>query len=110
MTHTTIPDVTYLIDGNFIELSQGNDVDRVVLHRVHVAHICQELGLPSLDPLSQVMSRRLLSLREQIDRLASDIAYREEIFTRCGCGAEFLTELDGLATIADEFCKDFNSG
>lgn len=110
MKHTTIPDMTYLIDGNFIEISQGNDGDRVVLHRLHVAYICQELGFPSLDPLSQVLSRRLLSLREQIDRLAGDVGYREEILSRCGCGAEFLTELDGLVTIADEFCKDFSSG
>lgn len=110
MTGVTIPDVTYSIDGNFIQLNQRNSDDLFILHRIHFAHICQELGLPTLDPLSQVLARRLLMVSARISQLADDASYREEIVTRCGCGVEILTELDSVATLADEFCKDIGTG
>lgn len=110
MTHTTIPDVTYSIDGDYIQLGQSGSDDLFILHRIHFAHICQELGLPMLDPLSQVLARRLLMVSARVAQLACDERYREEIVTRCGCGAEFLTELDTVSALGEEFCRDVGTG
>lgn len=110
MTGVTIPDVTYSIDGNYIQLRQSGSDDVFILHRIHLAHICQELGLPTLDPLSEVLARRLLMVAAKIDQLAGDVGCRQEIIARCGCGAEFLTELDSLANLAEAFCRDIGTG
>lgn len=109
MQGVTIPDVTYSIDGNFIQLSQSGSDDMFILHRIHFAHICQDMGLPVLDPLSQVLARRLSMVSEKIDELASNTTCRQEIIARCGCGAEFLTELDSLANLAEDFCIDIGA-
>lgn len=110
MQGVTIPDVTYSIDGDYIQLGQSGSDDLFILHRIHFAHICQELGLPMLDPLSEVLARRLLKVSALVSQLAGDVSYRKEIIERCGCGAEFLTELDSVATLADEFCEDIGTG
>lgn len=46
----------------------------------------------------------------KIDQLAGDLSYRQEIIARCGCGAEFLTELDSLANLSEAFCRDIGTG
>lgn len=110
MQGVTIPDVTYSIDGDYIQLSQSGSDDLFILHRIHFAHICQELGLPTLDPLSEVLARRLLMVSARISQLADSAVYRDEIISRCGSGVEILTELDSVATLAEEFCEGIGTG
>lgn len=109
MTMNKIPDIAFEFDGEFINLEQdigSGEVDRIQLHRTHLAHIAGKLGIPVLDASAERIRSRLQMVADRLYNLAVAEHYRSEIIERCGCGGEFLTELDVACDLAADFLND----
>lgn len=77
MSMTRIDDLSYEINGDWVNLEQGagcGEVSYLTLHRIHLAHLVREAGLPVPDDGAQrtiaKLAARLRKLRERIDRAA----------------------------------------
>ncbi|MDP3334539.1 MAG: hypothetical protein Q8S55_21520 [Methylococcaceae bacterium] len=111
MTMTKIPDISYEIKGDVIQLEQDigcGEIQSVVLHRVHFDLIASKLGMPSLTTTAETIKRRFEVVESRINALADAEHYRREIIERCGSGFEFCMELDAVCAIASEFVNDIN--
>ena len=106
-----IPDIGYEINGEMIELQQDGGIEgmfSISLHRIHFDHIASKLGVPSLTITAETIRRRLKIIEARINALANATHYRTEIMEHCGSGIEFMTELDSVCELANEFLNDLN--
>ena len=104
-----IPDITYEINGEVIQLQQdagSEGMCNISLHRIHFDHIASKLSIPSLTITAETIRRRLEIIEARINALADTNHYRTEIIERCGSGIEFFSELDAVCTLASEFLND----
>ena len=114
----SIPDlkIEHITDGvgdGLIMLTQDNsgNVDSVAIHPIHLRYMAEKLGLiESSDPKAQktlaMLTRRLLVLRDRIDRLHDFLANHSD-----HRHADLTWETGyALATadIAEEFCFDLS--
>lgn len=107
MAMATIPNISFEIHGDIINLEQGFlEVERVTLHRMHIQHLAGLLGVPALDASAEVILRRFETVKDRLIHLADDKSYRTEIIERCGSGIGFISELDAVCDLAEEFLRD----
>lgn len=98
------------LDGGTLRLTQpnyiGNEDAIIDLHPDQLRAIAGQLAIPVLTGTAAEMARRLQSLYDRLNNVASTEYYRTEIVERCGSGIEFLIELDGVVALAYEFLQD----
>lgn len=105
---TRIEDLAFEIEGDTITLEQGyatGQVDRVALHRVHLQHLAEKMGLlqpPS--PSVRTLVRRLLTLQGRIEYLADHLANHSD-HKHADLSHE-LTYAIATEDIAREFCAE----
>ena len=112
MSMTRIPDIAFEIDGDLINLEQDlgcGEVDRIQLHRIHLQLIAGQLGLPVLDACAATIKRRFQAVARKLEELDATQHYRDDILDSCGLGLEFITELDAICAMADEFLSDLDA-
>lgn len=100
---TTIPDLSFKIDGDLINLEQNDgsgNVDTIALHRLHLRHLAELLGSARSSPEYRV-ERALLRLWGKLFLLTAD-CYLDEIVERCGGGLTYQAHaLDARNILAD---------
>lgn len=112
MAMTQIPDISYEIKDDTIQLEQdagSGEIHYIALHRIHFDLIASKLNVPSLTITAETIRRRLEVVEARINALANAEHYRSEIIERCGSGNEFMTELDAVCEIASEFLEDMRT-
>lgn len=75
------------------------------LHPAQLRHIAERAGVMSIGS-DGIAARRLLIVADRLTELACTEFYRDEIMERCALGGQFLTDLDGVRFMADEFVRD----
>lgn len=110
---TKLFDLSFEIDGDTINLEQDagcGTVDRIALHRLHVAHIAEQMGIVKAPPDAEAaqtiatLTRRLLVLRDRVDHLAHWLAHHSD-----SDHADLTYEQTyarATADIAAEFCDE----
>lgn len=100
---TNIPDLSFKIDGDLINLEQNDgsgNVDTIALHRLHLRHLAELLGSARSSPEYRV-ERALLRLWGKLSLLSAD-CYLDEIVGRCGDGLTYQAHaLDARNILAD---------
>ncbi|MBK9522878.1 MAG: hypothetical protein IPO13_14925 [Rhodocyclaceae bacterium] len=109
-------DLSWKIDGDNIRLKQDAGIDEVHVIDLHPAQLkllAEQAGLLNLATGSQstssafvTLERRFRIVTEKLKDVVENVGYRQEIFEQCGSGMEYLTILDSVVTLADEFLKD----
>lgn len=71
MNKKLIPDVAYEVDGDTVTIEQGQvEPSCVVLHKIHIAHLVNEMGATVGDLNA---SPQLIRHRESINEMATDL-------------------------------------
>lgn len=71
MNKKLIPDVAYEVDGDTVTIEQGwSEQSSVVLHKIHLAHLVNEMGLTVGEPEA---SPQLIKHLEAINEMANDL-------------------------------------
>lgn len=102
MALTQIPGLDYEVDGDLIHLEQNDsgNVDRIVLHRLHLRHLAEKMGIAH-PGLQYQQERALLRLWGKLSLLAAD-CYLDEIVERCGDGVAYQSHaLDARNILSD---------
>lgn len=110
-----IPDLSFEIEGDFINLEQDagcGEVDRLTLHRSQVALLASEMGVVRAphDGEAQrtiaTLQRRLLNLSDRVASLADWMAQHSD-HEHADLSHE-MTQIRALAYLAGEWCADFD--
>jgi hypothetical protein len=100
------------LDDGTIRLEQkdycGGEAYIIDLHPCQLRHIAERADILRCGD-DGTAARRFNAVAERLFRLAGDTYYRGEIIERCGMGSEFLTELDAVCDLADEFLRDLGT-
>lgn len=96
-------------DGDTLMLRQidhsGNEA-AIALHVSQLGHLAERAGLVGVGGTA---ARRFRTVADKLSALARAEYYRSEIAERCGMGGDFLTELDAVCDLADEFLRDLGN-
>ena len=105
-------DLTYAQDADgTIRLEQRDycgESSIIDLHPAQLRHIAESAGLlvPAAPGNCSTLERRFRIVAGQLAEFALDDVYRTEILERCADGLYYLTKLDAVVTLADEFLTD----
>ena len=105
-------DLTYAQDADgTIRLEQRDycgESSIIDLHPAQLRHIAESAGLlaPAAPGNCSTLERRFRIVAGQLAEFALDDLYRTEILERCADGLYYLTKLDAVVTLADEFLTD----
>ena len=108
MAMTEIPNINYEINGNLINIEQGNPANLVTLHRVHFDHIASELGQPTLSITAQTIKRRFEKVSDELTSLALNEHYRSQIFKYLPDASQYMAEFESICILANEFLNDID--
>lgn len=102
-----IPDLSFKIDGDLINLEQNDgsgNVDTIALHRLHLRHLAELLGSARSSPEYRV-ERALLRLWGKLSLLSAD-CYLDEIAGRCGGGLTYQAHALDARNILSDILED----
>jgi len=102
-----IPDLAFKIEGDLITLEQndGNgNVDRIVLHRLHLRHLSEKTGI-ALPGSQYQQERALLRLWGKLSLLTAD-CFLDEIVERCGEGVAYQSYAFDARNILSDILED----
>lgn len=112
-----IPDLSFEIEGDFINLEQDagcGEVDRLTMHRSQVALLASEMGVVRAPHDGEAqrtiakLERRLRVLRDRIDMLDEFLCNNSD--HRHADLSYEVAFSSGTVDIADEFCADLDEG
>lgn len=111
MMDESMYDLAFAFDGDRVRLEQSTgpgEVAVVDLHPSQLRLLAERAGL--LPPGSNgIAARRLRTVRDKLGALVGADYFRGELLDRCHLGSEFLTELDSICDLAEEFLRDLGA-
>ncbi len=117
-----IPDLSFEIEGDVINLEQDagcGDVDRISLHLIHLRHLAEQVGLLDPKTVDRLIAGQLMAREETIGKLVRRlhvlrrrIEHLDEFLHECSDTqhANLDYEQDycrATSDIADEFCLEY---
>ena len=94
-----------------LEQDSGGNIDRVAIHPIHLRYMAEKMGLlESSDPTAlktiTTLQRRMTALRDRIESLSDWMAQFSD--HRHADLSHETTQLDAMADLAREWCRDFD--
>lgn len=102
----SIPQISFAVDGDIIHLEQDvgcGEVDRVDLHRLHLAHLCKEAGIVAV--VDQEWTRERILRLAQDTRYVADGLWLDEICERLSDGLAYRIAMTTLLRDVEDLAK-----